>query len=273
VAAGTTVEQRFVIHSAPGAAQAKVTFGFSPGNPSDGSQAITTNGSGAWNVTVPKTTVVKSGADVIVTMKLKVPAGAAAGTRTGVVLVNVAGVTGVDGTPGGGQVLRIPVFASVMLHDTNTARGNAPGPSAAIDTARDVFAKSDTLWPSAVGQPGTGSNADWLVQPVDLAAGLTEAVFTAWDTAGLGNTYDLYLYDSSLDLVASTHPFAADGVTDTQANAARAPSTAADPTRLVLTSPVGGRYYLAISRARVGRDYLSATGDMGSASIRLDEVR
>jgi hypothetical protein len=273
VAAGTTVEQRFVIHSAPGAAQAKVSFSFSPGHPSDGSQAITTSGSGAWTVTLPKTTVVKSGADVIVTMKLKVPAGAAAGARTGAVLVNVAGVTGVDDTPGRGQILRIPVFASVALHDTNTARGNAPGPSAAIDTARDVFAKSDTFWPSAVGQPGTGSNADWLVHPVDLGSGLAEAVFTAWDTAGLGNTYDLYLYDNRFDLVASTHPFAADGVTDTAANGERGPSTAADPARLVFTSPVGGRYYLAISRAKVGRDYLSAAGDMGSASIRLDEIR
>jgi hypothetical protein len=112
-----------------------------------------------------------------------------------------------------------------------------------------------------------------MVQPVDLASGLTEAVFTAWDTAGLGNTYDLYLYDAGFDLVATTHPFAADGVTDTQTNDARGPSTAADPAQLVLSVPAGGRYYLAISRAKVGRTYLSAAGDMGSASIRLDEIR
>jgi hypothetical protein len=273
VAAGATVEQRFVLHSAPGAAQAKVTFRFVPGHPSDGSQAITTSGSGAWSVTLPKTTTVKSGTDVIVTMRLKVPATAQAGVRTGTVLVNVAGVTGVDGTPGGGQLLRIPVFAAVSLHDTNVARDNAPGPSAAIDTARDIFAKQDTIWPSTLGQPGTGSNADWLVQPIDLATGLTEAIVTAWDTAGLGNTYDLYLYDARFDLMASTHPFAADGVTDSQANAARGPSTAADPARLVLVGPAGGRYYLAISRSKVGRDTLAAAGDMGSAAIRLDEIR
>jgi subtilisin family serine protease len=273
VAAGTTVEQRFVIHSAPGAAQAKVTFSFVPGQPSDGSQAIPTSGGSAWTVSVPKTTMVKPGKDAIVTMKLKVPASAPAGMRSGIVLVNVAGVNGADGVAGRGQVLRIPVFAAVTLHDPDIASGNLPGPSAAIDTARDVFAKSDTFWPSAVGQPGTGSNADWLVQPVDLAAGLTEAVFTAWDTARLGNTYDLYLYDTRLDLIASTHPFAAEGVTDSQANAARGPSTAADPARLVLTAPAGGRYYLAISRAKVGRDYLTAAGDMGSAAIRLDEIR
>ncbi len=62
-------------------------------------------------------------------------------------------------------------------------------------------------------------------------------------------------------------------MTDQQANDARGPSTAADPARLVLPSPAAGRYYLAISRAKVGRNYLAASGDMGSASIRLDEVR
>jgi subtilisin family serine protease len=273
VAAGTTVEQRFVIHSAPLAAQAKVTFSFVPGHPSDGTQPIATSGAGAWSVSLPKPTMVKSGQDAVVTMKLKVPASAPAGIRTGTILATVGGVTGVDGTPGAGQLLRIPVFAAVTLHDANVARGNAPGPSAAIDTGRDIFAKSDTTWPSAVGQPGTGSNADWLVRPVDLETGLTEAVFTAWDTAGLGNTYDLYLYDAGLDLVATTHPFLTDGVTDSQANDARGPSTAADPARLVLSAPAGGRYYLAISRAKVGRNYLTAGGDMGSAAVRLDEVR
>jgi hypothetical protein len=273
VAAGTTVEQSFVIHSAPGAAQARVTFSFSPGHPSDGSQAIPTSGADAWSVTLPKPTTLKSGKDAVVTMKLKIPASAAAGFRSGVVLVKVAGVTGVNGQAGAGQLLRIPVFAAVSLHDSNVAPGNAPGPAAAIDTAHDVFAKSDTFWPSAVGQPGTGSNADWLVWPVDLAGGLTEAVFTAWDTAGLGNTYDLYLYDARSDLIASTHPFAADGVTDQTANDARGPSTAADPARLVLDAPLGGRYYLALSRAKVGRNYITASGDMGSAAVRLDEIR
>jgi subtilisin family serine protease len=273
VAAGATVEQRFVIHSSPGAAQAKVTFRFVPGHPSDGTQPIATSGTDAWTLNLPKPTTVKSGKDVVVTMKLKVPASAAAGIRTGTILVTVSGVTGVDGTPGAGQLLRIPVFAAVALHDSDVARGNAPGPSAAIDTAREIFAKSDTTWPSVVGQPGTGSNGDWLVQPVDLATGLAEAVFTAWDTAGLDNTYDLYLYDARFDLVTTTHPFAADGVTDTQANDARGPSTAADPARLVLSAPAGGRYYLAISRAKVGRNYLAAAGDMGSAAIQLDEVR
>jgi subtilisin family serine protease len=273
VSAGTTVEQKFIIHSAPGAANAKVTFSFVPGNPSDGSRAITPSGAGSWSVGLPKTTTVKSGRDEVVTMKLKVPADAPAGLWTGVVLVNVAGVAGIDGTPGRGQVLRIPVFAAVTLHDANVARGNASGPSTAIDTDRDVFAKQDTIWPSALGQPGTGSNADWLVHPVDLGAGLSEALFTAWDTAGLGNTYDLYLYDARFDLIASTHPFATDGVTDSQANAERGPSTTAEPARLSISAPAGGRYYLALSRAKVGRNYLTAAGDMGSASIRLDEVR
>ncbi|HEY6014810.1 MAG TPA: hypothetical protein VIU37_12415, partial [Candidatus Limnocylindrales bacterium] len=273
VAAGATVDQSFVLHSAPGAAQAKVTFAFVSGHPSDGTQAIPTSGSGAWSITLPRTTTVKAGADVVVSMRARIPSTAPAGIRTGVILVTVAGVTGADGTPGRGQVLRIPVFAAVTLHDTNVARGNVPGPSAAIDTARDIFAKLDTSWPSVAGQPGTGSNADWLVEPVDLASGLGEAVFTAWDTAGLGNTYDLYVYDAAFDLVATSHPFAADGVTDAQANDARGPSTAAAPTRLSLGQPAGGRYYLVLSRAKVGRNTLSAGGDFGSASIRLDEVR
>ncbi len=273
VAAGATVDQSFVLHSAPGAAQAKITFTFVPGHPSDGTQPISTSGSDAWSITMPKTTIVKSGADIVVSMRARIPVTATAGIRTGVILVNVAGVAGVDGTPGRGQVLRIPVFAAVTLHDTSVARGNAPGPSAAMDTARDIFAKQDTVWPSVAGQPGTGSNADWLVEPVDLAAGLSEAAFTAWDTAGLGNTYDLYLYDAAFDLVATSHPFAADGVTDVRANDARGPSTAADPIRVSLAAPAGGRYYLVLSRARVGRNTLSADGDFGSASIRLDEVR
>jgi hypothetical protein len=273
VAAGSTIEQSFVIHSAPGAAQAKLTFSFSAGHPSDGSQAIPTSGPGGWSVTLPKPTTVKPGHDAVVTMKVKIPASAPAGLRSGVVLVNVAGVAGTNGQPGSGQVLQIPVFAALALHDTNLAAGNAPGPAAAIDTGRDVFAKSDTFWPSAVGQPGTGSNADWLVWPVELAGGLNEAVFTAWDTAGLTNTYDLYVYDARLDLIASTHPFAADGVTDQAANDARGPSTATEPARVVLTAPAGGRYYLALSRAKVGRNYLEASGDMGSAAVRLDEVR
>jgi hypothetical protein len=191
-------------------------------------------------LTLPKPTTVKSGKDVVVTMKLKVPSNAAAGIRTGTILVTVSGVAGVDGTPGAGQLLRIPVFAAVALHDSDLALGNTPGPSAGIDTGRDVFAKSDTTWPSVVGQPGTGSNGDWLVQPVDLATSLTEAVFTAWDTAGLGNTYDLYLYDARLDLVATTHPFTSVGMTN-QANDARGPSTVADPARLVLSAPASSR--------------------------------
>jgi subtilisin family serine protease len=272
VAAGATVEQSFVLHSAPGASQARVTFSFSGGNPSDGALPIATTGTNAWTVTLPKSTVVNSGGDKIVTLKLKVPASATAGMRTGVIVVNVAGVTGVNGIPGAGQTLRIPVFASVALHDTVGTR-NAVGPAAVINTARDVFSKSDTFWPNVVGQPGTGSNADWLVYPVDLAGGLAEAVFTAWDTASLNNTYDLYVYEADFDLIKSTHPFVSDGVTDTAANDARRASTAAAPATVTLTAPAAGRYYVALSRAKVGRNYATAANDFGSANLRLDEVR
>ena len=59
-----------------------------------------------------------------------------------------------------------------------------------------MFAKGDTSWPSAVGTPGTGSNADWLVHPVNLAIGLTSARFSVWDTDLGDETYDLYVYDA-----------------------------------------------------------------------------
>jgi uncharacterized repeat protein (TIGR01451 family) len=162
------------------------------------------------------------------------------------------------------------VFASVALHDLSPARGNPPGPQARIASARDVYAKSDTLWPSAAGSAGTGSGSDWLVVPVELADGLTEARFSVHDTAAGDETYDLYVYGADSALVASTHPFAAAGVTDVAANNARGPSTAAAPQVLTLASPAAGRYYVAVNRAKVG--FLPSSGDFGSFVLTLDEV-
>ena len=169
-----------------------------------------------------------------------------------------------------GQVVRIPVFASVALHDPATAAGNAPGPQARIASAHDVFAKDDTTWPSVVGTPGTGSSADWLVYPVDLAGGLSSARFSVWDADRGDETYDLYLYDAGFDLIAHTHPFLADGVTDRAANDSRGPTTQASPGVLALTAPAGGRYYVAVSRAKVGG---TSSGDFGSFVLTLDEVK
>jgi hypothetical protein len=169
-----------------------------------------------------------------------------------------------------GQTIRIPVFAVVALHDTATAAGNTPGPQARIVSAHDVFGRGDTTWPSAVGTPGTGSNADWLVYPVNLAAGLSSARLSVWDSAVGDETYDLYLYDAGFGLVASTHPFAADGVTDVQANNGRGPTTQASPGVLTLTAPAGGRYYVAVSRAKIGG---TTSGDFGSFVLTLDEVK
>jgi len=136
-----------------------------------------------------------------------VPSTAAPGVYTGAVLARATS----------GQVVRIPVFASVGLHDPDPAAGNAPGAQARIASDRDIFAKGDTIWPSVVGA-ANGATGDWQVFPVDLAAGLATARFSIVDTAAGDETYDLYLYDASLDLVASSHPFAADGTTDVGAN-------------------------------------------------------
>lgn len=60
-------------------------------------------------------------------------------------------------------------------------------------------------------------------------------------------------------------------MTDATANAARGPSTASAPQVLRLTAPPGGRYYLAVSRAKVG--LLPSSGDFGSFVLTLDETR
>ena len=135
----------------------------------------------------------------------------------------------------------------------------------------DVFAKSDTIWPSAAGAAGTGAGSDWLVYAVELGTGLREARFRVHDAAAGDETYDLYVYGADYDLRASTHPFAADGVTDVQANNARGPSTQPRPQTLTLSSPAAGRYYVAVSRAKVG--LLPGSGDFGAFVLALDEVR
>ncbi|HET7686762.1 MAG TPA: S8 family serine peptidase [Candidatus Limnocylindria bacterium] len=257
--AGTGVTQQFVVHAAPGAGTS-VSFAFEPGNPSDGSHAIPVAGTEAWAVTLPGPTVVPGGGDAVVSFGLSIPSGAPAGAYTGIVRA----------TTSDGQVLRIPVLASVALHDPDPAAGNAPGPQATVASARDVYGKGDTTWPSAVGAAGTGASADWLVYPVDLAADLSAVTFRAHDAAAGDETYDLYLYDADLDLAASTHPFAAPGVTDQVANGSRGPSTAAAPQALTVRTPAAGRHYLVVNRARIGG---TTTGDMGAFVLAVDEVR
>lgn len=257
--AGASVTQSFVVHVAPGAPRAQVRFSFTPGNPSDGSQAIVV-GKNAWSVGLPSTTNVSPGSDAVVKLTAKVPANAAPGNYTGTVVATVSN----------GQVLRIPVFASVALHDTNAAAGLG-GAQATIVSAADVFAKSDTIWPSAAGAAGTGAGSDWLVYAVELGSGLREARFRVHDAAAGDETYDLYVYGSDYNLRASTHPFASEGVTDVQANNARGPSTSASPQTLTLQSPAAGRYYVAVSRARVGS--LPGSGDFGGYVLALDELR
>jgi subtilisin family serine protease len=261
VLAGTTVSQRFVVHAAPGAVTQKATFAFEAGHPSDGSSAIPTGKTaGAWSLNLPGKTNVAPGGNSVVTFSVKIPAATPAGTYTGRVLV----------TTSTGQQIRIPVFASVALHDTNTAARNAPGPQARFVSGNDVYAKDDTTWPSVAGTAPTGTNADWLVFPVELATGLREARFNVYDAAAGNETYDLYLYDGRLDLITSTHPFASDGVTDVTANVQRGPSTLAAPQVLSITTPASGRYYLAVSRARVGG---TNSGDFGAFVLSLDEIR
>ena len=169
-----------------------------------------------------------------------------------------------------GTVLHLPVFAVVAMHDSDPAAGNAPGAQAAYDSARDVFAKDDTIWPSAAGA-ALGSTADWLVYPVELAPNLGTATFRAWDTDVGNETYDIYVYDAHLDLIASSHPLA-DGATIVPLQATRTASTEADPTLVTLTAPPPGRHYVAVSRARILRGPIDPIGDFGSFRLTLDEV-
>jgi len=261
IAAGAGQAQRFVIRSAPGAASTQVAFSFAPSQPSDGSRAIPTSGSGAWTIGLPAATTVAPGGSAVVSFTLQVPSTAAPGVYTGAVLARATS----------GQVVRIPVFASVGLHDPDPAAGNAPGAQAWVASDRDIFAKGDTIWPSIVGA-ANGAAGDWQVLPVDLAAGLATARLSIVDTAAGDETYDLYVYDASLDLVASSHPFAADGTTDVAANDQRGPSTEATPTVVELIAPAAGRHYLAVNRARIGQSPLEPAGDFGSYRLTLDEI-
>jgi subtilisin family serine protease len=257
--AGASVTQSFVVHAAPGAPRAQLRFSFVSGAPSDGSQAIAV-GKNAWSIGLPSTTNVSPGGDAVVKVTAKVPANAAPGNYTGAIVATVSN----------GQVLRLPVFASVAMHDTNSAVGTA-GVQATVSSAADVFAKWDTIWPSAAGAAGTGSGSDWLVFPVDLASGLRDAHFRVYDAASGDETYDLYVYGADYNLRASTHPFAQPGVTDVAANSQRRPSTQATPQVLTLQSPTPGRYYVAVSRAKVSA--LPGSGDFGKFVLTLDEVR
>jgi hypothetical protein len=169
-----------------------------------------------------------------------------------------------------GQALAVPVFASVALHDGNRASGNMPGPQARFVSAGDVYAKWDTQWPSVAGSPGTGAGSDWLVYPVEFGPGLAEARFSVHDAAFGDETYDLYVYGPDHSLLASTHPFAAPGVTDAVANAERGPSTAETPQALTLVAPAAGSYTVAVSRAKVGM--FPGSGDFGAFVLTLDEV-
>ena len=258
IAARKSQSQGFVLHAAPGVGQATVTFAFEPGNPSDGSRAIAP-AKGSWSVKLPGKTTVRAGRDAVVTFGLTVPAAAAPGSYTGAVVARVSN----------GQTLRIPVFASVALHDGSVAAGNAPGPQARVVSARDVYGKEDTIWPSAAGTAGTGAGADWLVYPVDLAGHLQQARFSVYDAAAGDETYDLYLYDGNLGLVGSTHPFTPGGTTDPVANAQRAASTPASPQVLAVGNPAAGRYYLAVNRAKIGG---TTAGDFGAFVLTLDEI-
>jgi hypothetical protein len=234
IGSGVSQTQTFVVHAAPGVG-AGVRFEYSGGRPSDGSAALPAS----WVRLPGGSTNVRSGRDQHVKLKISVPANAPAGMYSGAVLVRVSN----------GQTLQLPVFASVALHDADKASANQPSPQARIASARDVYAKANTLWPSVAGSSGTGSGADWLVYPVELGASLGEARFSVHDAAA---------GDESR------------GVTDVAANDARGPTTAAAPQVLTLGAPASGRYYVAVSRAKVGP--LPGSGDFGAFVLTLDEV-
>ncbi len=253
IRAGAARTQSFVLHAAPGVA-ASARFEYAAGQPSDGSTALPAS----W-VRLPASTAIRSGGDALVKLKASIPSSARAGTYTGTVVLRISN----------GQTVQIPVFASVTLHDLNPVRGNAPGPQARIASARDVYAKGDTTWPSVAGSAGTGAASDWVVYPVELGSGLSEARFSVYDAAAGDETYDLYVYGADYSLLASTHPFAAPGITNRPANDARGPSSSSAPQILTLASPVAGRYYVAVSRAKTGG---TSSGDFGAFVLTLDEV-
>ena len=262
VGAGDKVSQKFVLHAAPGVGRVKVRFAFTGGNPSDGSGPITY----PWRLGGPSSVDVPAGGDATVTFNVEVPKTAAPGSYTGALLASVSN----------GQALQVPIYASVALHDGNTAAGNAAGTQARVDSAADVFAKGDTIWPAVAGQAASGSLSDWRVYPVELGSRLTRATFTVWDTkTPATETYDLYVYGADLTLEATTHPFLAGitpATTDVIANAGRPASTAAAPQTLTVTAPAAGRHYLVVSRARLGA-LTPGTGNFGSYSLRLDEAK
>ena len=93
---------------------------------------------------------------------------------------------------------------------------------------------------------------------------IQRACLTARDaTPAADDLYDLYVYDRSpaYRLLASTHPFAAEGVTDTNANGACCSQPACAPASLTLSPQAlgpPGRYYVAVNRAKSGG---TKTGD------------
>lgn len=252
---------RWVLRAAPDAAATQARFEFVAGEPSDGSRAIPTQGPLAWSMGLPGATPIAAGGSAIAHLTLRAPKGTPAGIYSGAVLVHLTN----------GQELRVPVVASVPLHDPKPVAGNAPGVRARIVSAQDVYAKGDTVWPSLAGA-AQGAAADWLIYPVELAEDLDRVRFQVYDarTDDDDETYDLYLYDDHFDLVASTHPFLA-GVTNKPANDSRGPSTVADPQVLELADPPGHRYYLVVNRAKVGTAD-AINGDFGAFVLKMDEV-
>ena len=193
------------------------TFRFQPGNPSDGSRAIppATGPGGQASGSRRRSS---AGSDVSSSSRSTVPKSAAPGLvhrRRSSSRISY------------GQTLRIPVFAAVALHDPNRGSGQCSrAPGARRLRARRVRQGRHDL--ALGGRSGRhGAEADWLVFPVELAAGLDRARVQGLRRRSRGDeTYDLYLYEADLDLLASTHPFARRaGVTDVVANNARGPST------------------------------------------------
>jgi subtilisin family serine protease len=262
VSGGASVTQTFVAHAAPNAGYQSLSIELVPGSPSDSSLPIPTSGPGAWTVSLPASVAVPSGGDVTFTGSISIPAGATPGTYTGRLAI----------TTSAGQQLQVPVFAVVALHDPDPVAGNAPGAQATVELG-DVFAKADTVWPSALGATGTGASSDWNVYPVELGDDLTRVTFEVADTDAGADTYDLYLYDARLDLVATTHPGAMTGVTDAAADAERGPTPPEAPQALKVSTPAAGLHYLVVNRAKVGRSGPQPAGDFGAFRLTVDEVR
>ncbi len=199
------------------------SFSFLPGNPSDGSRAITAGKTG-WRIDLPGKASIARGGDAVVNFKARVPADAAPGSYTGTVVVTVSN----------GQTLRIPVFASVALHDGKRGRrheraarrpSSPRGTSSARPTPRGPSRVRAPV-PARTGSCTRSSSRAGSRPPCSRFTGSLPATTRTTSTSTTRAT------SSSPARIRSTR--LRPGTTDALVNGGRGPTTAASPQTLTL---------------------------------------